>query len=373
MIYLDNAATTPMDPRVEEVMAPYARDVFANPSSLHSAGRRARNSMDEARDRIADRLNVASREILFTSGATEANNLAIKGVARMLKDRGNHIITSAIEHPSVLESVRALAKEGFETTELLPDEFGRIQPEQVVEALRPDTILVSIMYANNEVGTIQPVAKIGKQCQKRGILFHTDAVQAAVELDLEVKRLHIDLMSISSHKLYGPKGVGCLYFREGLHLTPILHGGAQEAERRAGTENVAGVVGFSHALPLSDAEGIQKVRALRDRLLEGIRGIPGSKLYGDPEHRLSGHLSVGFEGVRAESLLMALDLKGIAVSTGSACSAGAIQPSHVLTAMGFSRDEAREVIRLTIGRFNTPEDIETTLEVLGELVPHLRR
>lgn len=373
MIYLDNAATTPMDPRVEALIQPFSRDVFANPSSLHSAGRKARNAMDDARDRIADRLGVASREILFTSGATEANNLAIKGVAKMLKDRGNHLITSAIEHPSVLESARALSKEGFEITELMPDEYGRIQPEQVLEAIRPETILVSVMYANNEVGTIQPVAKIGKICQKRGILFHTDAVQAGVELDLEVKRLHIDLMSLSSHKLYGPKGVGCLYFNEGLPLVPLLHGGAQEAERRAGTENVAGVVGFSHALALRDPDGILRVRTIRDRLLSGILAIPGATLYGDPQNRLSGHLSVGFSGVRAESLLMALDLKGIAVSTGSACSAGAVLPSHVLTAMGFSRDEAKEVVRLTLGRFNTPEEIETTLQVLGELIPHLRR
>ncbi|HEY9765297.1 MAG TPA: cysteine desulfurase family protein [Chroococcales cyanobacterium] len=375
MIYLDHAATTPLDPLVEEAMLPFNREIFGNPSSPHEAGRRARNALDQARDQVAAVLGAKSSELFFTSGGTESNNLAIKGVARAMRksDRGGHVLTTAIEHPSVLESCAALEKEGFEVSRILPDREGLLQKEAIVAALRKDTVLVSVMAANNEVGTLQPVALIGAACRERGIPFHVDAVQAAGEIDLNVARLNVDLLTLSAHKLYGPKGVGALFVRSGTLFHSINHGGGQEGEKRAGTENVAGIVGLARALIGVQREKPEDLRSLRDFLLEGLLEIPGCRLHGSREHRLANNVNVGFEGVGGENLFMALDLAGIAVSTGSACSSGAAQASHVLLAMGYPSSRAREAIRLTLGRSTKKEELEEVLARLKELLPRLRR
>ncbi len=374
MIYLDHAATTPLHPLVEEAMLPFNRDIFGNPSSQHQAGRKARNALDQARDQVAAVLGAKSSEVFFTSGGTESNNLAVKGVARAMKkiDRG-HVLTTAIEHPSVLESCAFLEKEGFEISRVLPDREGLIQKEAIVAGLRENTVLVSVMAANNEVGTLQPVALIGAACRERGIPFHVDAVQALGELDLSVARLNVDLLTLSAHKVYGPKGVGALFVRSGTLFQPNNHGGGQEGEKRAGTENVAGIVGLARALVEIQGEKSGEIRSLRDFLLEGLLEIPGCRLHGSREHRLANNVNVGFEGVGGENLFMALDLAGIAVSTGSACSSGAARASHVLLAMGYPSSRAREAIRLTLGRSTKKEELEEVLAKLKELLPRLRR
>lgn len=373
MIYLDHAATTSLDPKVEAVMRACFFENYGNPSSLHETGRRAKNALDEARDAVADFLGARSSEILFTSGGTEANNLAIKGISRASQHR--HLVLSAIEHPSVLESAAALEREGFQLTKVLPDREGRIDPNAIEAALTPDTALVAVMVANNEVGTVQPIEEIGRICRARGIPFHADAVQAAGDCILPLESLEkVDSLSLSAHKLYGPKGIGALFVRSGTRFQPLLHGGGQEGERRAGTENLPGIVGFAEALRLSrDPSEKERIRALRDRLQEGVLNIPGSCLHGHREARLSNNLNVGFEGVLAETLLMALDLEGVCASAGSACSAGALEASHVLLAMGLSPERAREAIRLTVGRSNTFEQIEKAVELLARLVARLRR
>ncbi|HEY3415900.1 MAG TPA: cysteine desulfurase family protein [Armatimonadota bacterium] len=374
MIYLDYAATTPLDSRVEEAMRPFGREIFGNPSSMHAAGRQARAALDEAREAIADRLGAQSADIIFTGSGTEADNLAVKGVARALRSRGTHILTTAIEHHAVLASCRALEHDGFRVTYLRPDARGRIHPRQVREAITPDTVLVSVIYANNEIGVIQPIAEIGDLCRSLGVAFHTDAVQAADELPLNVHDLSVDLMSLSAHKIYGPKGVGLLYLRGGIPLKPLIDGGGQEGERRAGTVNVAGAVGFARALALTDGpEEIARLRALRDRLMEGLLAIPESRLHGDRERRLANNVNVGFTGVAGETLLVSLDLAGIAVSTGAACSAGAVEPSHVLQAMGYARGEALEAVRFTLGRETTEAEIDRTIAAVADIVTRLRR
>lgn len=382
MIYLDYAATTPLDPRVEAEMLPFGREIFGNPSSLHTYGRQARAAVDAARDRVADLLGARASEIIFTSGGTEADNLAVKGVARALHARGDHIITTAFEHHAVLESCRALEHEGFQVTYLMPDHDGLIAPEQVAEAITPRTVLVSVMYANNEVGTVQPIAAIGHLCRERHVPFHTDAVQAAGELELNVRKLSVDLLSLSAHKVYGPKGAGVLYLRAGTRLQPMMDGGGHEQERRAGTENVAGIVGCAAALALAhDSAETERISTLRDRLLTGLLAIPDSRLHGSPEHRLANNVNVGFAGVPGDTLLLALDLEGIAVSTGAACSAGAIEPSHVIQAMGYPRVRAQEAIRLTLGRSTTADEIDRTVAAITAAVlrladmktPHHRR
>lgn len=373
MIYLDYAASTLLDPCVEEAMRPYGREIFANPSSLHTAGRAARGAIDDARDVVADHLEARATEIIFTCSGTEADNLAIKGVARARRVHGNHIITTAFEHHAVLESCRALEQEGFRTTYLLPDAAGFVYPEQVAEAMTPDTILVSVMYVNNEIGTIQPVAEIGAICRERGIPFHTDAVQAASELDLRVNALNVDLMAISAHKIYGPKGAGALYVRTGTPLLPLLDGGGQEQGRRAGTENVAGIVGFATALTLvPDTAEVAKLFALRDLLMDGLLVIPGARLHGDRERRLANNVNVGFDGVSGESLLVALDLAGIAASPGAACMVGAVEPSHVMLALGYTKEQALEAVRITLGRGTTEGEIRETIRTINEIVPRLR-
>jgi cysteine desulfurase len=377
-IYLDHAATTPVDPRVLEAMLPYFTRSYGNPSSIYALGREARAAVDQARARIARVLNCQAREIVFTSGGTESDNLALKGVAfwHLLHGRGRHIVTTAFEHHAVLHSAEYLERFGFAVTYVRPDREGIVHPEAVAEALRPDTVLVSVMYANNEIGTIQPIREIARLCRERGITFHTDAVQAAGTLPLDVEELGVDLLSVSAHKFYGPKGVGFLYVRSGAPILWQQHGGAQESNRRAGTENVPGIVGMATALELAYEELEERnahVRALRDRLVEGILGrIPDSRLNGHREQRLPNNVNVTFEGVDGETLLLNLDLHGIAASSGSACTTGSTEPSHVLLAIGLTPAQARGSIRLTLGKDNTAAEIERTLDVLEETVARLR-
>ncbi|MGO8669325.1 MAG: cysteine desulfurase family protein [Desulfobaccales bacterium] len=374
MIYLDHAATTPLDPSVDEMMRPFGREIFGNPSSAHAAGRQARFAIDEARDRVADRLGARAAEIIFTSGGTEADNLALLGVARAMRARGNHIITTAVEHHAVLASCAALEREGFQVSYLRPERDGLFTPAQVEAAMTPQTILVSVGYANNEVGVVQPIAALGRLCRARRLLLHSDAVQAAGELPLSVHELQVDLLSLSAHKIYGPKGVGALYVRAGTRLQPLSYGGGQEQERRAGTENVAGIIGLAGALERTqDPTDIARQRRFRDTLIEGLLAIPDSRLHGSHTQRLAGNVNIGFAGVPGETLQLALDLEGIACSTGAACSAGAVTPSHVLLAMGFTRTQAQEALRLTLGRGTSPEEIRQTITTITALVSGLRK
>lgn len=374
-IYLDHAATTPLRPEVLEAMLPYFNQEFGNPSSVYGAGRRAHQALDQARDTVADLLGAKSEEIIFTSGGSEAANLAIKGVAWAYQTKGKHIITSAIEHHAVLDAVLWLKQQGFEVTILPVDEEGFVDPQSVQEALRGDTILVSIMHANNEVGTIQPIEEIGAIVRAHGAFFHTDAVQTAGILDLDVAELNVDLLSLSAHKFYGPKGVGALYVRKGVRLDPLIHGGAQEKRRRAGTENVAGIVGLAKAFELAQAERGEVTRhliQLRDQLLQGLQAIPHTKVNGSLERRLPNNVNVCFQFIEGESLLLNLDLKGIAGSSGSACTSGSLDPSHVLLAMGLSHEIAHGSLRLTLGRENTQDQVTYVLEEIPIIVERLR-
>lgn len=376
MIYLDHAATTPVDEAVIEAMLPYLRERFGNPNSIYRLGRQARQALDEARERVAAFFGAEPREILFTSGGTESDNLALRGVAYALRERGRHIITSQIEHHAVLHTCEALEKEGFEVTYLPVDAYGLVDPEAVREAIRKDTILISIMHANNEVGTIQPIAAIGRIAKEHGIPFHTDAVQAVGQIPIQVNELHVDLLSVSAHKLYAPKGIGCLYVRRGVRLIPQITGGGQERNRRSGTENVAGAVALAKALELAQARwerDIPRIQRLRDRLIQGIQErIPQARLCGHPTQRLPNNAHFCFPDVEGEQLLLQLDLHDIAASSGSACTSGSLEPSHVLMAMGVPRDMARGALRLTLGRGNTEEEVETVLEVLPRIVEKLR-
>lgn len=374
-IYLDHAATTPLRPEVLEAMLPYFNQEFGNPSSVYGAGRRAHQALDQARDTVADLLGAKSEEIIFTSGGSEAANLAIKGVAWAYQTKGKHIITSAIEHHAVLDAVLWLKQQGFEVTILPVDEEGFVDPQSVQEALRGDTVLVSIMHANNEVGTIQPIEEIGAIVRAHGAFFHTDAVQTAGILDLDVAELNVDLLSLSAHKFYGPKGVGALYVRKGVRLDPLIHGGAQEKRRRAGTENVAGIVGLAKAFELAQAERGEVTRhliQLRDQLLQGLQAIPHTKVNGSLERRLPNNVNVCFQFIEGESLLLNLDLKGIAGSSGSACTSGSLDPSHVLLAMGLSHEIAHGSLRLTLGRENTQDQVTYVLEEIPIIVERLR-
>lgn len=374
-IYMDHAATTPVRPEVLEAMLPYFSSEFGNPSSVYSWGRAARKALDSARDQVAALLGASAGEIIFTSGGSEGANLAIKGVAWADQNRGKHIITSAIEHHAVLDTVLWLEKQGFEVTILPVDEYGLVSPAQVEQALRPDTILVSIMHANNEVGTIQPISEIGAIVRKHGAKFHTDAVQTAGVLDLNVDALNVDLLSISAHKFYGPKGVGALYVRKGVRLNPLIHGGGQEKRRRAGTENTAGIVGLAKAFELAQRDRIaenQRLTALRDRLIEGLVKIPHTRVNGSLEQRLPNNVNVCFEYIEGESMLLNLDLRGIAASSGSACTSGSLDPSHVLLAMGLSHEIAHGSLRLTLGRENTEADVDFVLQEIPGIVERLR-
>jgi cysteine desulfurase len=375
-IYLDHAATTPLRRDVLDAMLPFLTDAYGNPSSAHVFGRAARAGLDEAHEQVASRLNAQAREIVFTSGGTEANNLALKGAAWAGKARGHRIVTSAVEHHAVGHSLRYLEKFGFEIIEVGVDRYGRVDPDQLDENINDKTILVSIMLANNEVGTIQPVAEIAKRTRARkGVTFHVDAVQAAPYVDLDVEALGADLVSLSAHKFEGPKGIGALYVRHGTHILSQQQGGTQERHRRAGTEDVAGAVGFATAYVLScdeRADTVRRLKTLRERLAKAILAIPGVELTGHPKQRLAGLLSIVARDTDGPSVAMALDLEGIACSVGSACTTGSTEVSHVLTAMGYPDEEARGALRLSLGRTTTDPEVETAIDVVPRVIASLR-
>lgn len=375
-IYADNAATTQMSRAALDAMLPYLETIYGNPSSLHSVGQQAAGALLSARDRIAKCLNASPREICFTSGGSEADNQAILSAARLGERKGKkHIISTAFEHHAVLHTLQKLEKEGFEI-ELLPvGPIGTVTAQQVKNAIREDTCLVSVMYANNEIGSILPVGEIGAVCREAGVLFHTDAVQAAGHLPIDVKAQNIDLLSLSAHKFHGPKGAGVLYARQGILLTSLIEGGAQERGKRAGTENLPAIMGMAAALEDACAhlgENAKKVSALRDRLIDGLSRIPHSALNGDPVNRLPGNVSLCFEGVEGESLLLLLDAKGICASSGSACTSGSLDPSHVLLAIGRPHDVAHGSLRLSLCEWNTDEEVDRILEAVPEVVAYLR-
>ena len=375
IIYLDHAATTALDRRVLDAMLPYLTTEYGNASSIYTLGRHAMQAIDGAREQVAEILNCRPTEIAFTGCGSESDNLAIKGIAQAAQKKGNHIITSSIEHHAVLYTCQYLERLGFKTTYLPVDSYGRINPEDVERAITDQTILVSVMYANNEVGTIEPVAEIGRICHAHKVPFHIDAVQAGGALPLDVIALNADLLSLSAHKFYGPKGTGILYVRQGVRILPQMQGGSQERGRRAGTENVAGIVGAASALRLAYEElpqVTQHITALRDRLIGGILTIPGSHLTGHPTERLPNNASFCFEGIEGESILLSLDLLGIAASTGSACTSGSAEPSHVLLAMSLPVELAHGSLRLTLGKENTEADIEAILSALPGIVEKLR-
>lgn len=375
-VYADNAATTKLSPAVLEAMMPYLTEEYGNPSSLYRFGNHAKRAIEQARKEVADVLGAEPFEILFTGGGTEADNW-VKEIMRSLKARGkNHFITSAVEHHALLHSAQRLQKEGFEVTFIPVDREGQIDPEQVRAAIRPETGLVSIMFANNEIGTIYPIKEIGAICRQAGVLFHTDAVQAAGHLPINVKEMNIDLLSLSAHKFHGPKGVGAFYCRRGIPLPSLIDGGAQERSKRAGTENVAGIVGLGAALRLANeemSEASARVSAMRDRLIDGIlQTVPMCRLNGPRHNRLPGNCNISFLGIEGESLLLRLDLAGIAASSGSACASSSLDPSHVLLAIGLPHEVAHGSVRLSLSDYNTEEDVDYILEKLPEIVSTLR-
>ena len=376
MIYADNAATTKMSRRAIEAMMPYMADNFANPSSLHSAGQRAKEALEAAREAVAACIGANPKEIYFTSGGSEADNQALLSAAAIGAKKGKkHIISTAFEHHAVLHTLEKLEKQGFEVELLDVHSYGNISAEQVASAIRDDTCLVSVMYANNEIGSILPIAEIGRICRERGVIFHTDAVQAAGHLKINVAEENIDMLSLSAHKFHGPKGIGVLYCRRGIPLTNLIEGGAQERGKRAGTENLPAIAGMAAAL--TDAcenldKNAAKVSALRDRLIEGLSKIPHSALNGDPVNRLPGNVSFCFEGIEGESLLLLLDEVGIEASSGSACTSGSLDPSHVLLAIGRPHEVAHGSLRLSICEENTDEDIDVMLREIPRIVDYLR-
>ncbi len=376
IIYLDHNATTPVDPRVKEEMLPYLGEEYGNPSSLYRLARGASQAVDRAREQVAGVLGCKPEEVIFTGCGTEADNLAIKGVGMALRSKGNHIITSEIEHHAVLKACEWMEKQGFDVTYLGVDEYGRVSPEDVKSALRDETILVSIMHANNEVGTIQPLEEIGRLLADRDVYFHTDAVQTFGKRSYSVDDLGVDLLSLSAHKIYGPKGVGALYLRRGTKIETLLHGGGHENNRRSGTENVAGIVGLGKAAQLSEQyieEEAGRLKKLRDRLEEGIlESIDEVTVNGHKDHRMEHTLSVCVRFIEGESMLLHLDSKGVAASSGSACTSGTLDPSHVLLAMGIPAEVAHGSLRLSLGRSNTREQIDYVVEILPEIVQRLR-
>jgi cysteine desulfurase len=373
-VYLDHAATTPVDKEVLEAMLPFFDEKFGNASSLHAYGREAREALEKSREDVAKLINADADEIIFTGSGTESDNLAIKGIA--FKHGKGHIITSKIEHPAVLETCKYLEKKGFDVTFLPVDKYGLVKPEDVENAIRDDTILISIMHANNEIGTIEPIEEIGEIAKKHGIIFHTDAVQSAGKIEIDVKKINVDLLSMSSHKIYGPKGVGALYVRRGIKLEPVLHGGGHEKGLRSSTENVAGIVGFAKACEICRRrmrEDAKKITRLRDKIIKEVLKIEESYLTGHPIKRLPNNASFYFKGIEGESLVLMLDAKGISTSTGSACSSKKLQASHVLLAIGIRPEDAHGSLRVTLGRENTEEEIDYFLEVLPEVVEELRK
>ncbi len=376
MIYLDNAATTRTAPEVVEAMLPYFSEFYGNASTVYEFGGKSREAVSEAREIIAKAIGARDNEIYFTAGGSEADNWAIKATAEAYKEKGKHIITSKIEHHAVLHTCQWLEQNGYEVTYLDVDEFGVVKLEELKKAIRPDTILISIMFANNEIGTIEPVAEIGKIAREHGILFHTDAVQAFGQVPIDVDELNIDMLSSSGHKLNGPKGIGFLYIRKGVKIRSFVHGGAQERKRRAGTENVPGIVGFGKAVELAMAgmkERTGKERELRDYLMERVvKEVPYTRVNGDRLNRLPNNVNFCFQFVEGESLLIMLDMKGICGSSGSACTSGSLDPSHVLLAIGLPHEIAHGSLRLTLGEDTTKEDIDYTVEAIKEIVNQLR-
>lgn len=375
-VYLDHAATTPVDPRALHAMLPYFTEQAGNASSVHAGGQEARAGVDRARAQVASAIGAQPAKIVFTSGATESDNLAIAGVAIASEDRGRHIVTTTIEHHAVLESCHVLERRGYTVTYLPVDGRGIVDPDDVRKALRADTVLISVMAANNEIGTLQPVAEIGRLARERSIPFHSDATQLVGAGPVSVDELHVDLLSMSAHKRYGPKGVGALYVRTGTPLAPIQRGGSQERGRRGGTENVPGIVGFGAALRIAlDEMERERIRllGLRDRLIREALALPGADLNGDPVLRLPNNVNLSFDRTDSQSLVMGLDLRGVASSSGSACASGAMEPSHVLVALGLPPERAAAAVRLTLGRGTTDADVTYTLEVLRDVVTRLQQ
>ncbi|ACB83900.1 cysteine desulfurase NifS [Natranaerobius thermophilus] len=374
-IYLDHGATTPMREEVFETMKPYLQDNFGNPSSIHSFGREVRKAVDEAREQVANAINAQPEEIIFTSGGTESDNLAIQGVIEKIGDKGNHIITTQIEHHAVLDTCEAMEEKGYKVTYLPVDKYGLVNPKDLQEAINEDTVLITIMHGNNEVGTIQPIKELAEIAKDNDVYFHTDAVQTVGNIPIDVQDLGIDMLTLSAHKFYGPKGIGALYIKKGTKLQRVVHGGAQERKIRPGTENVPGIVGLGKAIELATEELDTKgkhIQKLRDKLIEGLSKVEDSRLNGHPERRLPNNVNMSFEYIEGESLLLNLDMKGIAASSGSACTSGSLDPSHVLMAMGLSHQTAHGSLRLTLGRDNTEEEIDYVIEAVPEIVNRLR-
>jgi len=374
-IYLDYAATTPIDPRAIRVMQPFFEEKFGNTMSLHSFGQEAKLALEESRKKVAELMGAKPNEIIFTSSATESNNLTLKGVAFANRDKGKHIIISQIEHPCIMESANWLEKQGFEITRLPVDKYGLVNPPDVKEAIKKDTILVSIIHASNEVGTIQPIEEIGKICKEKGVYFHTDVAQSFGKIPIGVNKMNIDLLTASSHKMYGPKGVACLFVREGTKIGPLLHGGKQEAGLRSSTMNVPAIVGFAEACEIRKKEmkkESQRLTELRDKLIKNVLEIEDAYLNGHPKKRLPNNANFWFSFVEGESLVIRLDLLGIAASTGSACSSVKLEPSHVLLALGLKPQEAQGSLRVSLGRYTQEKEIDYLIKVLPKIIKKLR-
>jgi cysteine desulfurase len=374
-VYMDYAATTPVDPRVFKAMKPYFSEKYGNSASLHKQGREAKEALEESRKTIAAMINAKPSELIFMSSATESANMALKGIAFANRKKGKHIVVSKIEHHCVLEPVRWLEKQGFEITRLPVDKFGFIDTNQLEKAIRKDTILVSIMHANNEIGTIQDIEKIGKICKEKGVYFYSDAAQSFGKIPIDVKKMNIDLLSISSHKMYGPKGVGGLHIKKGTKIEPLLHGGGHEFKKRSSTVNVAGIVGFAEATRIQKQEMASDAKnqtALRDKLINELLKIEDAHLTGHPTKRLPNNASFWFAYIEGESLLMQLDMNGVSASTGSACSSDSLEASHVLLAIGLKPQEAHGSLRLSLGKYTTNEDVDYVLEVMPKSVERLR-
>lgn len=376
-VYMDHSATTPVDPDVVKEMIPFCQEEYGNPSSVYSLGQKARRAVEKARGQVAGLINASSQEVIFTSGGTEADNQALITYMEANRKQGNHIITSAIEHHAILHTCEYLEKQGYEITILPVNNYGLIEPDVLEKAMKPNTTLVSIMHANNEVGTIQPIKELAAIAHRGGAAFHTDAVQSLGKIPVDVKDMGIDLLSGSSHKFYGPKGVGFLFVKKGIKISSLLHGGGQERRLRAGTENVPGIVGLGKAAELAGSfmqERAEKLNRLGNRLIEGIiKTIPNARLTGHPHNRIPGSVSFCFEFVEGESILLMLDGKGIMASSGSACTSGSLDPSHVLLAMGVPHEVAHGSLRLTMGKDNTDEDVDYVLEVLPPIITKLRK
>lgn len=372
-VYLDNAATTKTAPEVAEAMQPFFTDIYGNSSSIHTFGEEARDALENARKRIADYINADSEQVVFTSGGTESDNLAIRGTAYALSDKGKHIIASKFEHPAVLECCQALEKEGFEVTYIGVSRDGFVDIDEFKAAIRDDTVLVTVMHANNEIGTVQDIAEIGQICRDRGVIFHTDAVQSLGKVPIDVKKLPVDLISFSAHKIHGPKGIGVLFVRDKKKLKPLFYGGAQEFSLRPGTENVPGAVGFAAAVDLLSEKEVKKMAELRDFLIDKLLEIPEACLTGSRENRLCNNVNVSFSYIEGESILLGLDDMGIAASTGSACTSRKLEPSHVLLALGVKPEDAHGSIRLSLSRYTTKEEIDYVVKAVQDVVEELRK